>query len=54
MLTHTGSNTTNCAMIVMEPARDLGVVVATNVSRKNTEAVLEAVVVELYTRFGQA
>ena len=54
MLTHTGSNTMSCAMIVLEPARDLGVVVATNVGRENTEAVLETVVVELYTLFGQA
>ena len=53
MLMHEGSNTMNHALIVLEPARDLGVVLTTNVGRENTGAALEAVLVELYRRFGQ-
>lgn len=53
MLTHTGSNTLNTALIVLEPTRNFGLVAATNTGGEHTAAALETVVVELYKNFDQ-
>ena len=52
-LAHAGSNTMNLAMIMLQPARDLGMVLATNVGGKSADAALHAVAEDVYGRFGQ-
>ena len=51
---HTGSNTMNLAMIMLQPAREFGMVLATNVGGTGADAALRAVAEDLYVRFGQA
>ncbi len=53
-LMHTGSNTMNLAMIMLQPAREFGLVLATNVGGKGADAALRAVAEDIYGRFGQA
>ena len=53
-LTHTGSNGMNLAMIMLQPAREFGLVLATNVGGKGADAALRAVAEDVYGRFGQA
>ncbi len=52
-LTHTGSNGMNLAMIMLQPARDFGMVLTTNVGGKGADAALRAVAEDVYGRFGQ-
>lgn len=52
-LTHSGSNTMNLAMIMLQPAREFGMVLATNVGGKGADAALRAVAADLYGRFGR-
>jgi CubicO group peptidase (beta-lactamase class C family) len=51
-LTHTGSNTMNLAMVMLQPARDFGMVLATNVAGKKADEGLKAAAGEIYGRFG--
>jgi CubicO group peptidase (beta-lactamase class C family) len=51
-ITHTGSNTMNLAMIMLQPTRDFGMVLATNVGGKNADMGLRAAAEDMYARFG--
>lgn len=53
-LAHAGSNTMNLAMVMLQPARGFGMVLATNVGGKGADAALRAVAADLYGRFGRA
>jgi CubicO group peptidase (beta-lactamase class C family) len=50
-LAHGGSNTMNLAFIMVQPARDWGVVLATNVGGARADQALQALAEELYRRF---
>ena len=50
-LTHTGSNEMNLAMVMLQPAEDFGMVLATNVAGKKADAALKAAAGEIYGRF---
>jgi len=52
VITHDGSNTMNLASIVIQPAQDFGMVLATNVSGTKANDALRAATEELFTRFG--
>lgn len=52
-LTHTGSNSMNLAMIMLQPTRDFGMVLATNVGNASADKALKAVAEALYRRFAQ-
>jgi CubicO group peptidase (beta-lactamase class C family) len=52
VITHDGSNTINLASIVIQPAQDFGMVLATNVSGTKANEALRAATEELFTRFG--
>lgn len=49
---HTGSNTLNLAMIMLQPSQDFAMVLATNVGGSKADQALKAVAEELYKRFG--
>ena len=53
-LTHAGSNTMNLAMIMLQPARDFGMVLATNVGGKSADQALRALAEDLFGRFGRS
>lgn len=50
LLTHTGSNTKNLAMIIVEPGRDFAMVLMTNIAGEKADAGLKALSRELYKR----
>jgi CubicO group peptidase (beta-lactamase class C family) len=52
-LTHSGSNTMNLAMIMLQPAREFGVVLTTNVGGKSADQALRALAEDLFGRFGR-
>ncbi len=52
-IAHTGSNTLNLAMIMLQPTREFGIVLGTNVGGKNADSALRAAAEDLYGRFGQ-
>jgi CubicO group peptidase (beta-lactamase class C family) len=52
VLTHDGSNTMNLASIVLQPAQDFGMVLATNVGGTKANDALRAATGELYQRYG--
>ncbi len=49
---HTGSNTLNLAMIMLQPSQDFAMVLATNVSGSKAGVASKAVAEDLYKRFG--
>jgi hypothetical protein len=53
-LTHSGSNTMNLAMIMLQPAREFGMVLATNVGGKSADQALRALAEDLFERFGRS
>ncbi len=50
LLTHSGSNTKNLAMIFVEPAQDFAMVIMTNIAGEKADAGLKALSRELYKR----
>ena len=52
VVTHDGSNTMNLASIVLQPAQDFGMVVATNVGGAKANEALRTVEGQLYTQLG--
>jgi CubicO group peptidase (beta-lactamase class C family) len=53
-LTHTGSNTMNLATIMLQPAREFGMVLTTNVGGHGADEALRALAQDAYERFGRA
>jgi CubicO group peptidase (beta-lactamase class C family) len=53
-LLHAGSNQMNLASIMLQPARDLGMVMMTNVAGPKADQALRALAEELYKSFGAA
>ncbi len=51
-LTHSGSNTMNLATIMVQPSRDYGAVLATNVGGVKADQAIQAVAEQLYKQFG--
>ncbi len=51
-IAHMGSNTLNLAMIMLQPERDFGMVLATNVAGRNADMGLLAAAKHVYERFG--
>lgn len=51
-VTHSGSNTMNCATALLQPEADWGMVLATNVG--GADPALQAIAAEIYGRFGPA
>jgi CubicO group peptidase (beta-lactamase class C family) len=54
IVTHTGSNTMNLAMAMLQPRQDFGLVLATNCAGAPDNAALNAAAAALYARFGPA
>ncbi len=54
LLSHGGSNGKNVAHVWVEPARDLAMVVVTNIGGQRAEEGLRAIAAELYPRFAAA
>jgi CubicO group peptidase (beta-lactamase class C family) len=54
VLTHTGSNTLNLAMVMLDPVDDFAMVMATNVGGTRADAALKGLAEELYVRFNSA
>lgn len=52
-LTHTGSNTMNLAMILLQPAQDFGLVSATNLGGMKADTALRTLAEDLFGRFGR-
>jgi CubicO group peptidase (beta-lactamase class C family) len=52
-LTHTGSNTMNLAMVMLQPSQDFGMVFATNRGDPKADAALKAAAATLYGKFGR-
>lgn len=53
-VTHAGSNGMNLAFIMLQPARDFAMVLATNVGGARADRALKGVAKQLYGRFGPA
>jgi hypothetical protein len=53
-VTHNGSNGMNLAVIMLQPARDFAMVLATNVGTPAADQGLKAVAEQLYGAFGPA
>ncbi len=53
-VTHNGSNGMNLAVIMLQPARDFAMVLATNVGTPAADQGLKAVAEQLYAKFGPA
>ena len=53
-LQHAGSNTLNLAMVVVQPARDFAMVMATNIGGDRAQAALNALAEALYRQYGPA
>lgn len=51
LLTHSGSNTKNLAMIIVEPGRDFAMVLMTNIAGERADAGLKALSQELYKKY---
>jgi len=49
---HTGSNTLNLAVIMLQPSQDFAMVVTTNVGGTNADQALKAAAEGLYKQFG--
>jgi CubicO group peptidase (beta-lactamase class C family) len=54
LLQHAGSNTMNLASIVLQPSRDFGMVLMTNVGRQKADQALLQLTEELYKAYGPA
>ncbi len=54
MLEHNGSNSMNFAKVLVDPHRDLGVVVVTNFAPERSEKPTKEVLEVLYRRFSAA
>ena len=54
VITHAGSNTMNLASIVLQPAEDFAMVLATNVGGTRADPALRALTEELFRQFGPA
>jgi CubicO group peptidase (beta-lactamase class C family) len=52
IVTHTGSNTLNLAMVMTQPAQDFALVMATNCAGPPADAALRALAATLFARYG--
>jgi CubicO group peptidase (beta-lactamase class C family) len=54
VITHTGSNTMNLAMVFLQPRHDFAMVMATNAGTPRADAMLRDVAAAIYARYGAA